>query len=578
MAGGADPALVEDDQLLGDLPGGGSDPALGLLPLAAPEAVQGGRLPAGVVADGVDLVGGDVELVAAPVLDQQVVALDPADGPLDHAAVAPDPVLDVDDEVAGLQVGEEAGRVPGPGAGDPVGPAPAGHVLLADHGEAAGREDAAPLEAGHDHVATGGRRVAAPLEADPFVAERLGHPGGRALAVGGQDDAVALGEELAELGHHALGAAHHRVEPVGLDGRGVGPVGGVGDGQDRRRRMGEQAVEGQVQAEGRRRAVRGGCRVGAPRAGQHAGQVGLLGQQVGGPVPHAAGLDEHDPGVGRDEVEQHVLLGREPGQPRLHAVEHLALGQALPVLPTPGLAAHEGRRPLPHRLRRQQLPAGEDLDALDVVPAALVAHAEPGQAVDLVAPEVDADRGVGRARVHVDDRAPHGDLAPVLDLVLPPVARPHQAGHEVARVEHVAGPDRDRLDVLDVRAQPLHEGPHRRHHDGRLVVAEPPHRAQAPAHGLGGGADPLEGQGLPRREQLHLVGPEVRLEVGDEPLGVTRRRRRHHQRPAVREGRRGRPASGRGPAPARPRSRRAGRPRRRGRVPDGGAGAASEGS
>ena len=75
--------------------------------VAAAEAVQRGRLAAGVVAHRVDLVGRDVELVVALVLEQQVVALDAADGPLDHAAVAADAVLVVHDVVAGLQVVEE---------------------------------------------------------------------------------------------------------------------------------------------------------------------------------------------------------------------------------------------------------------------------------------------------------------------------------------------------------------------------------------------------------------------------------------------------------------------------------------
>ena len=60
------------------------------------------------MAHGVDLVGRDVELVVAAVLEQQVVALDAADGPLDHAAVAGDAVLVVHDVVAGLEVVEEA--------------------------------------------------------------------------------------------------------------------------------------------------------------------------------------------------------------------------------------------------------------------------------------------------------------------------------------------------------------------------------------------------------------------------------------------------------------------------------------
>ena len=69
------------------------------------------------MADGVDLVGRDVELVVAPVLEQQVVALDAADGPLDHAAVAGDAVLVVHDVVAGLEVVEEALAPPACAAG-----------------------------------------------------------------------------------------------------------------------------------------------------------------------------------------------------------------------------------------------------------------------------------------------------------------------------------------------------------------------------------------------------------------------------------------------------------------------------
>ena len=71
--------------------------ALAFVPVGAAQPVQRGRVAAGVVADGVDLVGRHVELVVAPVLEQQVVALGAADGPLDHAAVAGDPVLVVHD-------------------------------------------------------------------------------------------------------------------------------------------------------------------------------------------------------------------------------------------------------------------------------------------------------------------------------------------------------------------------------------------------------------------------------------------------------------------------------------------------
>src|SRR5207237_940582 len=103
-----DPAPVEDDQFLGDLADGGPHAGLGALPFGAPEAVQCRRLTAGVVAHGVDLIGRHVELVAALVLEQEVVAFGAADGAFHHAAVASRAVLVVHDVVAGLQVLEEA--------------------------------------------------------------------------------------------------------------------------------------------------------------------------------------------------------------------------------------------------------------------------------------------------------------------------------------------------------------------------------------------------------------------------------------------------------------------------------------
>src|SRR5690606_32265997 len=120
------PLLVEDDELLRDLDDRGPDLGLRTLPAVAAQPAEGGAVAAGVVADGVDLVGGDVELVVALVLEQQVVALGAADRPLDHAAVAGDAVLVVDDVVADLQVVEEPLGVPPAGPGPAVGAAAPG--------------------------------------------------------------------------------------------------------------------------------------------------------------------------------------------------------------------------------------------------------------------------------------------------------------------------------------------------------------------------------------------------------------------------------------------------------------------
>ena len=161
-----------------------------------------------------------------------------------------------------------------------------------------------------------------------------------------------------------------------------------------------------------------------------------------------------------------------------------------------------------------------------VVGGALVSDRELGEPVDLVAPQVDAHRRVGGRTEHVNDRAPNGQLAPMLDLVFAPVAHADQPGHQRLGIDLLAFADDDRLDVLDVRAEPLQEGPHRGHQNlGKTIrmtlsaAAQPPHGPQPPAHGLHAGADPLKGQGLPGRAHLDLLGAEERRQVVGQPLG-----------------------------------------------------------
>ena len=96
-------------------------------------------------------------------------------------------------------------------------------------------------------------------------------------------------------------------------------------------------------------------------------------------------------------------------------------------------------------------------------------------------------------------------------LVLAPIAGPDEAGDEFGRVDLVAGADDDRFDVLHVGTEPLHQRPHGRDERPRHAsrVAQPPHDPQAPSHGLDAGADPLEREGLPGREDVDGVGAQV---------------------------------------------------------------------
>ena len=122
--------------------------ALAFCQPSPPSRLRRRRVAAGVVAHGVDLVGRHVELVVALVLEQQVVALDAADGPLDHAAVAGDAVLVVHDVVARLEVVEEALRVATRAAGGAVGAAATGEVVLGEHRQLDGRAGCSPRSSG----------------------------------------------------------------------------------------------------------------------------------------------------------------------------------------------------------------------------------------------------------------------------------------------------------------------------------------------------------------------------------------------------------------------------------------------
>ena len=145
----------------------------------------------------------------------------------------------------------------------------------------------------------------------------------------------------------------------------------------------------------------------------------------------------------------------------------------------------------------------------------LVGDPKFGQSVNLVAPEVDTERGVGRRRPYVDDGSSDRHLPPVLNLVLAAVAGGYQVGHQVALVHHVARADSLGRRPARPRAESLHEGPTGSHdyRRGVLQVAEPVQDPETPAHGLDARADPFEGQGLPGGEEFDGAVTEVQAKV-----------------------------------------------------------------
>jgi hypothetical protein len=162
--------------------------------------VEGRRLAADVLAQHIDLVRRHVQPVVSLVGDEQVVALDPADAALDHPLVAADAVLDVDHVHAGLEV-LERGQPRAPRTGTAVGAAAAGDVALRDDGQPGGGKGDAVVERSDDDVPAGTGQVAraggVDGEVEALVAKHRRQSLGRSVAVGGDDDAVATGQELA---------------------------------------------------------------------------------------------------------------------------------------------------------------------------------------------------------------------------------------------------------------------------------------------------------------------------------------------------------------------------------------------
>jgi len=102
-----------------------------------------------VGSDGIDLVGRQVEAIVAPVLEEQVVALDAAQGACDQTGEAGHAVLLVDDMVPRREVLEDAYSGPAPWPGPPSGPAATGQLGLGDHSQSGTRQDEPPLHGGH---------------------------------------------------------------------------------------------------------------------------------------------------------------------------------------------------------------------------------------------------------------------------------------------------------------------------------------------------------------------------------------------------------------------------------------------
>ena len=213
---------VEADEFAGDLLDGLARLGLRRLPVGAAHLVQARALPADIAADLVESVAGHVQAVPGlaalgrGVFDDEVFAgvlvRAPTRGPLGHLDESADPVLVVDDVVAGSEVERVDLVAPAPGGQSAHVPRRGGrcaaeHIGFGEHRESEVVEDEAAEGRGRGH---GDQRLG---EVGGVVDEGRGHSGfgehldhaaSRTLPFGEDEDAPFLVDEAFDIGEDRL--------------------------------------------------------------------------------------------------------------------------------------------------------------------------------------------------------------------------------------------------------------------------------------------------------------------------------------------------------------------------------------
>jgi hypothetical protein len=202
-------------------------------------------------------------------------------------------------------------------------------------------------------------------------------------------------------------------------------------------------------------------------------------------------------------------------------VPWLILSRASASSGLPALSAGQLRRPLPDRRGDEKFAdrVDEDLAGVRAGDGALVGDREDPHLTDLVAPELDTDRGVRGAGEDVEDAAAGGELAPAADDVGVGVAELHEALLHGAEVQFLPFAQPDRLNVPESRHDRLDRGPGRGDEDPHLTVGDPVEDRHALCDGLDPRRQPLVRQGLPGGEQFHPL-TEHGGQFGGEVLGL----------------------------------------------------------
>ena len=451
-------------------------------------------------------------------------------------------MLVVNNERAFTQVLEEPLRVALAPTRRTVSAAPSGEVGLCEYRKLdIGQHDAA-VERCNNHSSTpsgigGGERKAL-----------VGQKGGESLrtrfTIGGDNDGVLVVEQRTYPRNGWRQIADDWL-PAGRGDNGCRRL--VGRRKHRpRRRIGsfQQTIERQMQTMD---LVSGDV----PSSSERRRKVGFLSDDLGCPVTHAPWLHKGDEAVAPDQIGQQMLSIDEPRQPRLHAVEERSVGKTIPLLASPRLGLHQLGCLRPSVLGRPKLATRVEHRLVDGHGRALVGDRELGQPIDLIAPQVDPDRGICRTRVDINDRTSHGDLASMLNLSFTAIPEHDQSLDEFDRIDLIAGAYHDRFDHRS-GIDALHQRSSRRHDERRWTIrAEPVQHAQTLAHRLDSRTHPFEWQGLPRWKVQDPIRAKHGTGIGREafslglggstnedwpPVGRCDEARQHQRTPGVTDG------------------------------------------
>ena len=239
-------------------------------------------------------------------------------------------------------------------------------------------------------------------------------------------------------------------------------------------------------------------------------------------------------------VEEEFHPFRQHRRERLHALDGYPFGDLAEHVGEAWVIGGKLLRLLPHRRGQQQLTAGRrPQPGRRDGQAALVCSPEAADFLDRVAPELDPQRVLFCGREHVQDAAPHGDLAAVLHQVRASVPDLDQPGHGGLEVGGLPGTQLDGLQVTEPGDHRLEQASHRGHHRGeraglragRVRVSEPAQHREPLAGGVGTRGEPFMRQRLPGREVGDGLGRKQRAEGIAEFFGLTRSRSHREDEP-----------------------------------------------